>query len=117
MPKTEEQARKQDAKFVRMTTRPVGRLVTAMALPSIVSMLVSGIYNLADTFFIGQINTPSVAAMGIVYAYMVLIQSLAIFFGQGSGNYISRALGRRETVDAEEMAAVAAKVFAEYEKL
>lgn len=106
MPKTAQRAQEQDAKFVRMTTQPVGRLVTAMAIPSIVSMLVSGIYNLADTFFIGQINTPSVAAMGIVYAYMVLIQSLAIFFGQGSGNYISRALGRRETVDAEEMAAV-----------
>ncbi|MCR5709797.1 MAG: MATE family efflux transporter [Bacteroidales bacterium] len=93
-------------KYVRMTTLPVGKLVTEMAVPSIVSMLVSGIYNLADTFFIGQINTQSVAAMGIVYAYMVLIQSMAIFFGQGSGNYISRALGRRETVDAEEMAAV-----------
>ena len=93
-------------KYVRMTTLPVGRLVTEMAVPSIFSMLISGIYNLADTFFIGQINTQSVAAMGIVYAYMVLIQSMAIFFGQGSGNYISRALGRRETVDAEEMAAV-----------
>ena len=93
-------------KYVRMTTLPVGGLVTQMAIPSIVSMLVSGIYNLADTFFIGQINTQSVAALGIVYSYMVLIQSMAIFFGQGSGYYISRALGRRETVDAEEMAAV-----------
>ena len=77
-----------------------------LALPVVVGSIITIIYNLADTFFIGQINTPSVAAMGIVYAYMVLIQSLAIFFGQGSGNYISRALGRRETVDAEEMAAV-----------
>ena len=93
-------------KYVRMTTRPVGSLVTKLAIPSIVSMLVSGIYNLADTFFIGQINTQSVAALGIVFSYMVLIQSVAIFFGQGSGNYISRALGRRETADAEEMAAV-----------
>lgn len=106
MPHAALRAQQQDAKFVRMTTRPVGRLVTAMAVPSIVSMLVSGIYNLADTFFIGQIDTPSVAALGIVFSYMVLIQSVAIFFGQGSGNYISRALGRREIADAEEMAAV-----------
>ena len=106
MPKNAQRALKQDAKFIRMTTRPVGGLVTAMAVPSIVSMLVSGIYNLADTFFIGQINTQSVAALGIVFSYMVLIQSVAIFFGQGSGNYISRALGRREVADAEEMAAV-----------
>ena len=93
-------------KFVRMTTRPVGRLVTELAVPSIVSMLISGIYNLADTFFIGRINTQSVAALGIVFSYMVLIQSMAIFFGQGSGNFISRALGRREVSDAEEMATV-----------
>ena len=106
MPKNEQRARQQDAKFIRMTTRPVGRLVTAMAVPSIVSMLVSGIYNLAETFFIGQINTQSVAALGIVFSYMVLIQSVAIFFGQGSGNFISRALGRRQVGDAEEMAAV-----------
>ena len=106
MPKNEQRTRKQDAKFIRMTTRPVGGLVTAMAVPSIVSMLVSGIYNLADTFFIGQINTQSVAALGIVFSYMVLIQSVAIFFGQGSGNYISRALGRRERDDAEVMASV-----------
>ena len=105
MTKNAQRAQKQDAKFVRMTTRPVGRLVTAMAVPSIVSMLVTGIYNLADTFFIGQINTQSVAALGIVFSYMVLVQSVAIFFGQGSGNYISRALGRREVDDAEVMAA------------
>ena len=105
MPKNAQRALKQDAKFIRMTTRPVGRLVTAMAVPSIVSMLVTGIYNLADTFFIGQINTQSVAALGIVFSYMVLVQSVAIFFGQGSGNYISRALGRREVDDAEVMAA------------
>jgi putative MATE family efflux protein len=106
MPKNAQRALQQDAKFVRMTTRPVGRLVTAMAAPSIVSMLVTGIYNLADTFFIGQINTQSVAALGIVFSYMVLVQSVAIFFGQGSGNYISRALGRREIGDAEKMLAV-----------
>ena len=58
----------QQQKFVKMTTQPVGRLVTQLALPSIVSMLVSGIYNLADTFFVGQINTQSVAAMGIVFS-------------------------------------------------
>ena len=47
----------QHSKYVKMTTAPVGSLVTQLALPSIVSMLVSGIYNLADTFFVGQINT------------------------------------------------------------
>ncbi len=66
----------QQEKYIRMTTAPVGRLVTSLAIPSIVSMLVSGIYNLADTFFVGQINTQSVAALGIVFSYMSLILSL-----------------------------------------
>ena len=47
----------QKDKFIRMTTAPVGNLVSSLAVPSIISMLVSGIYNLADTFFMGQINT------------------------------------------------------------
>ena len=96
----------QQEKYVRMTTRPVGSLVTELAVPSIVSMLVTAFYNLADTFFVGQINTQSVAALGIVFSYMALIQSIAFYFGQGSGNFISRALGARRTGDAEEMAAV-----------
>lgn len=89
-----------------MTTRPVGGLVTSLAIPSIVSMLVSGIYNLADTFFIGRINTQSVAALGIVFSYMALIQAIAFYFGQGSGNFISRALGARKTGEAAVMASV-----------
>ena len=96
----------QHSKYVKMTTAPVGSLVTQLALPSIVSMLVSGIYNLADTFFVGQINTQSVAALGIVFSYMTLVQAIAFFFGQGSGNYISRALGRQETEQAGTMSAV-----------
>ena len=96
----------QEEKYVRMTTRPVGSLVTALAVPSIISMLVTGFYNLADTFFVGQINTQSVAALGIVFSYMALIQAIAFYFGQGSGNFISRALGRRQPEEAAEMAAV-----------
>lgn len=89
-----------------MTGEPVGRLVTALAVPSIVSMLISGVYNLADTFFIGQISTQSVAALGIVFSYMALIQATAFYFGQGSGNFISRALGARQTDAAAEIASV-----------
>ena len=96
----------QKEKFIRMTTAPVGHLVSSLAVPSIISMLVSGIYNLADTFFVGRINTQSVAALGIVFSYMALIQAIAFYFGQGSGNFISRALGSRHTDEAERMAAV-----------
>ena len=93
-------------KFIRMTSEPVGRLVSSLAVPSIVSMLITGVYNLADTFFIGQISTQSVAALGIVFSYMALIQATAFYFGQGSGNFISRALGARQTEAAAEIASV-----------
>jgi putative MATE family efflux protein len=96
----------QHEKFVKMTSQPVGKLVTQLAIPSIVSMLVSGIYNLVDTYFVGQINTQSVAALGIVFSYMTLIQAISMFFGQGSGNFISRALGREDTDQAGKMVAV-----------
>lgn len=89
-----------------MTTQPVGRLVSQLAIPSIVSMLASGIYNLVDTFFVGQLNTQSIAALGIVFSYMTLIQAVSMFFGQGSGNYISRALGGKHVGHAGVMASV-----------
>jgi len=96
----------QHEKFVKLTTKPVGRLVTGLALPAMVSMLVTGFYNIVDTFFVGQINTQSVAALGIVFSYMSIIQSIAFFFGQGAGNFISRALGHEDTHNAGVMASV-----------
>ena len=96
----------QHAKFLKLTTQPVGRLVTSLAVPAMVSMLVMGFYNIVDTFFVGQINTQSVAALGIVFSYMSIVQSIAFFFGQGAGNYISRRLGHEDTHNASIMASV-----------
>lgn len=98
-------AQLQSKKFEQMTTAPVERLVCRMALPSMASMLISAFYNLADTFFIGKISTEATAAIGVVFSYMAFIQAVAFFFGHGSGNYISRALGRRAADEAEKMAA------------
>lgn len=94
----------QDAKYLRMTTEPVPRLILEMAVPTILSMLVTNLYNLADTFFIGQTNTQSTAALGVVFPFMSLIQAVSFFFGHGSGNYISRQLGARRPGNATTMA-------------
>ena len=75
-----------------------------MAIPTIISMLLTSMYNLVDTFFVGQINTQSTAAVGIVFSVMFFIQAFSFFFGNGSGNYISRQLGAQNTKDAEVMA-------------
>lgn len=94
-----------DEKYVKMTTQPVEKLVRNFALPSILTMMIGSIYNLVDTFFVGQLDTQSTAALGVVFSYMGIIQAVAFFFGHGSGNYISRALGARQDRDAETMAA------------
>lgn len=94
----------QNEKFLQMTTQPVEKLVCKMAVPSIISMMVSALYNMADTFFIGKINTAATGAAGVVFSYMAIVQAIGFFLGQGSGNFISRALGAKRTDDAEKMA-------------
>ncbi len=88
-----------------MLTEPVPKLVCQMAVPTIISMLVSSFYNMADTFFVGKINTQATGAVGVVFSVMALIQAFGFFFGHGSGNYISRQLGAHEFDDANKMAA------------
>ena len=98
----------QEEKYLHLTTEPVGRLVCEMAVPTIISMLVTAVYNLADTFFVGLMHSnAATGAVGVVFSLMAIIQATGFFFGQGSGNYISRQLGRHETEDAETMAITA----------
>lgn len=91
--------------YLYLTTTPMPRLIVSLAVPTIISMLVTSFYNMADTYFVGKINTQSTAAVGIVFSVMSIIQAVGFFFGHGSGNYISRKLGAQETGNAEKMAA------------
>ncbi|MDR2619208.1 MAG: MATE family efflux transporter [Treponema sp.] len=100
-----QQAAQDSEKFIRMTTAPVERLVCGLAAPSIAIMLVSALYNMADTYFVGSLGTSAVAAVGIAFPLMAIVQAMGFFFGQGSGNYMSRTLGARETENASRMAA------------
>lgn len=88
-----------------MTLTPVPRLIGELALPTICSMLVTGLYNTADTFFVSRISREATAAVGIVFSLMAMIQALGFFCGHGSGNYLSRALGAGDTKSAHKMAA------------
>ena len=56
-------------------------------------MLITGFYNIADTFFVGKLSTQATAAVGVVFSVMFFVQAIGFFFGHGSGNYISRELG------------------------
>ena len=77
-----------------------------MAVPTIISMLITSLYNIADTFFVGHINTQSTAAIGITFTAMFLMQAIGFFFGHGSGNYISRELGAKRHDNARNMASM-----------
>ena len=97
-----------DSKFIRMTTEPVQRLICTLAVPTIISMLVTALYNIADTFFVGQVGTEATAGVGLVFPVMAIIQAFGFFFGQGSGNFISRSLGAQNYDKAETMASTGA---------
>ncbi len=99
-------AETQEEKFRRMTEAPVGGLIAKLAVPCIISMLVTSFYNMADTFFVGQLKSnAATGAVGVVFSMMAIIQAVGFFFGHGSGNYISRELGKKNYSEAEKMAA------------
>ena len=97
----------QEKKYLKMTTEPVKPLILKLAGPTIASMMVTTFYNVADTFFVGKLENDSItSAVGVVFSLMAIIQAVGFFFGHGSGNYISRELGKKNVSGAEEMASV-----------
>ena len=97
---------RQEAKFQTMTQTPVSKLICKLAVPCIISMLITAFYNMADTYFVGMLNSNSATgAVGVVFSMMAIIQAVGFFFGQGSGNYISRQLGSQNIDEAKKMAA------------
>ena len=96
---------KKEEKYKYLTQSNIEPLIIKMAIPTIISMLTTSFYNMADTFFVSKINTQSTAAVGIVFSMMAIIQAIGFFFGHGSGNYISIKLGAKDTLEASKMAA------------
>lgn len=92
-------------KYKQLTESKVEPLILKMAVPTIISVLISTVYNMADAFFVGQINASASGAITVVFSYMTIVQAFGYFFGHGSGNYISLKLGEKDTEEAEKMAA------------
>ena len=95
-----------EEKHREMTEKPVGGLILSLAAPAIVANLVTVVYNLADTFFVGRLGTSASAAIGISLVAMTAIQAVGFYFGQGTGNALSRYLGAKEYEKASVMATV-----------
>ncbi|MFI3214161.1 MAG: MATE family efflux transporter [Eubacteriales bacterium] len=88
-----------------MTETKIPKLIWSLAIPTIISMLITSFYNMADTFFVGKINTSATAAVGVVFSLMSIIQAVGFMFGHGSGNYIARMLGQKKMKETEIMVA------------
>ena len=88
------------SQYEKMTETPISKLVVTLSIPTIASMLVTNIYNLVDTAFVGRLGTSASGAVGIVFGFMSIIQAFGFMFGQGSGSILSRALGSQDRESA-----------------
>ena len=89
-----------------MLNAPVQRIIPRLAVPTIISMLITTIYNAADTFFVSQLDTAASGAVGVVFSVMAIIQAIAFTFGMGTGTNLSQALGRGDRETAQRYASV-----------
>lgn len=88
-----------------MLHEPIKKVIPKLAVPTIISMLITSIYNMADTYFVSQLNTSASGAVGVIYSAMAFIQAIAFTFGMGSGTNVSQALGASDEEKAKQYAA------------
>lgn len=92
------------SQYDKMTKTPIAKLIVILSIPTTISMLVTNIYNLVDTAFVGRLGTSASGAVGIVFGFMSIIQAFGFMFGQGSGSILSRELGKKEGNEASKTA-------------
>lgn len=86
--------------YEKMTTWPIPKLVITLGIPTTISMLVTNIYNMADTFFVSELGNSASGAIGVVFGLMAIIQAFGFMFGHGAGSIIARKLGERDVHSA-----------------
>lgn len=90
-----------------LLTGEISRIIPRLAAPTIISMMITAIYNMADTFFVSQIGTSASGAVGVIFSAMAIIQALSFTIGMGSGNYMARRLGAGQQKEGETIASTA----------
>lgn len=95
---------KTQAQYDIMTKTPVQKLIIKLAIPTILSMLATTIYNLADTAFVGKLGTSASGAVGVIFGLMAILQAVGFLFGQGAGSLLSRRLGEKNLDEASVVA-------------
>ena len=96
---------KEEKQYKRLTEEPVARLVLELGLPTTISMLITNLYNMVDTWFVSQLGTSATGAVGVVFGLMAIIQAFGFMFGHGAGSNISRLLGAHEKERAKAFSA------------
>ena len=87
---------KNELQFKKMTETPVWKLVIILGIPTTISMLITNIYNMADTYFVSTLGTAEGGAPSIVFSIMAILQAFGFMFGHGAGSHVSRLLGAKD---------------------
>ena len=88
--------------YDKMTKTPLTKLIVSLGIPTTISMLVTNIYNMVDTYFVGTLGESQQAATGILFTLQAIIQAIAFMLGQGSGTMVSKALADQNEKEASE---------------
>ena len=83
-----------------MTETPVAKLIVSLGIPTTISMLITSIYNMADTYFVGTLGESAQGATGILFTLQAIIQAFAFMMGHGSGTFVAKALADRNVKEA-----------------
>lgn len=95
-----------ESQLNKMTKTPVHKLIIMLGIPTTISMLITNVYNMADSFFVSQISLQAGGATSIVFGVMSILQAFGFMFGHGAGSFISRSLGNRQTEEASKYASL-----------
>lgn len=87
---------REEKQYIKMTQTPVPKLVISLAVPTTISMLVTSLYNIADTYFVSQLGKSASGAVSVVFSLMAIIQAIGFTLGTGAGSNISRSLGKKD---------------------
>lgn len=90
----------QQQQYEKMMRTPIPRLVFSLAIPTVIGMLITSVYNMTDAYFVAGLGEESTAAIGVVFSLMALIQAIGFALGMGAGSTLSRLLGKQKRQEA-----------------
>lgn len=86
--------------YEKMTQTSIPKLIITLSIPTILSMLITNVYNIVDTAFVGTLGNSASGAVGVVFGFMAILQAVGFLFGQGAGSLLSRQLGAHDEENA-----------------